>query len=116
MTKLLNIEATQTFLKTFAEENEAVLAFISTLEGGIICSSELNQARLLVEALSSLWQRLLTPQWKRICFEWESSYIVLINTGTWVFGLQYNDPSPTTIGLLRMKAKICAEHIKSQLG
>lgn len=115
MTKLLNIEATQTFLKTFVEENEAVLAFISTLEGGIICSTELNQARLVVEALSSFWQNI-NITWKRICFEWESSYIVLINTGTWVFGLQYSDPNPTTIGLLRMKAKICADHIESQLG
>ncbi|KAK8864012.1 hypothetical protein M9Y10_011706 [Tritrichomonas musculus] len=116
MTKLLNIDNTQTFLKTFVEENEAVLAFISTLEGGIICSTELNKARMVVEALSLFWQKFLNPQWKRICLEWESSYIVLINTGNWVFGLQYSDPNPMTIGLLRMKAKICADHIKSQLG
>lgn len=115
MTKLLNIEATQTFLHNFIEENEASLAFISTLEGGIICATELNKARMVAEALSSFWQTLLSPQWNRICFEWESSYIVLINTGNWVFAIQENDPNPTTIGLLKMKAKICADHIKAQI-
>ena len=115
MTKLLNIAETQKFLKSFVEENDASLAFISNQEGGVICSSDLSQSRMVVEALSSFWQTLLPPQWKRICFEWESSYIILVNCATWVFGLQFADPNPSTIGLLRLKSSICAEHIRKQL-
>lgn len=116
MTKLLDIEETKTFLTDFINDNDCKLAFISTFEGGVICSTDINQGRMVVEALSSVWQSTYFPQqWKKMSFEWESAYIVLINVGSWVFGLQQDDPNPSTIGLLRLKAKICAERILSQL-
>ncbi|KAH0794303.1 hypothetical protein GPJ56_001745 [Histomonas meleagridis] len=84
------------------------------MDGGIICSNDFK-ARMVVESLSTFWQALLPPHWKRIGFEWETSYIVLVNCGGWIFGLQQNDPNPLTLGLLRLKATKCAEFIKSKL-
>ena len=115
MARLLDIEATQKFLSEFVSENDITLAFICNSDGGVICSSDVTQGRMVIEALSTVWQTLLPPAWNRLFFEWESAYVVLVNCGNWVFGIQQNDQNPSTIGMLHLKAKICSEHIKKQL-
>jgi hypothetical protein len=115
MGKLLNVEETRGFLEQFATDNNASLVFICNIEGGVVCSNDLSQGRMAIEALSAIWQALLPPQWTRLCFEWETAYIVLINCGNWIFGLEQKDPNPLAIGMLQLKAKICADYLKSQL-
>lgn len=115
MAKLLNIPETQNFLKDFASKNDIAIAFIASSEGGLICSNEPDKIRLSIEVLSNVWQTMFLPDWKRSCFEWESAYVVLINMGSWIFGIQQNEPNPTTLGMLRYKAQICADHIFQQL-
>jgi hypothetical protein len=116
--KLLNIEETRIFLRDFAASNELNLAFICTPEGGLICASRDsdNGIRMDIEALSALWQTILPPQWKRTYFHCvNDSHLVLVNAGSWIFGLKNENQNPTTIGLLHLKAKICADHIAAQL-
>lgn len=114
-TRLLDIEATEKFLNDFVADNDLNFAFVCNSEGGLICSSDLTQGRMVIEALSTIWQTLLPPEWMHTYFEWESAYVVLVNCGNWVFGIQQNDHNPSTIGMLHLKAKVCAEHIKKQL-
>ena len=114
MVKLLNINSTNQFLVDFIQKNDISVAFISNLDGGIICASDLS-ARIVVETLSTFWNTLLPPHWKRIGFEWETSYIILIKCGDWVFGLQQNDPNHSTLGLLRLIANKIAHYIKEKL-
>jgi hypothetical protein len=114
--KLLNLEETGQFLHDFIASNELFLGFICTPEGGLVCTSDDNACRMFVEALSALWQNILPPQWKRTFFHWvDDTYIVLVNKGSWIFGLQNKNQNPTTIGLLHLKAQICADHISAQL-
>ena len=115
MTRLLNIAATHEYLKQFATENEISVAFVCNPEGGMICSSDLTQDRMAVEALSTIWHTLLPPGWKKMFFEWETAYVVLINCGSCIFGLEQKDQDPSKIGLLHCKAKVCADRIKAQL-
>lgn len=115
MAKLLNIKETQEFLKDFTTKNDIEVAFIASPEGGLICCNDPDKIRLAVEVLSNVWQTMFLPDWKRSCFEWDSAYIVLINMGSWIFGLRQNDPNPTTLGMIRYKAQICADYIAQQL-
>jgi hypothetical protein len=39
-------------------------------------------------------------------------YVVLVNCGDWVFGVEQTDPNPLTLGLLHVKTKVYAEHIR----
>lgn len=114
MVKLLDINTTNKFLSDFSKENDISVAFLANLEGGLICASDLS-ARIVVETLSTFWNTLLPPQWKRISFEWETSYIILINCDGLVLGLQQNDPNHLTLGMLRLKANKFATYIKEKL-
>jgi hypothetical protein len=113
--KLLNIDETNAFLQQLTTDRNFTSAFICNPEGGVIAASDLVGLRMVVEALSTVWQSLLPPQWKRVYFQWTESYFVLVNCGDWVFGLEQRDPNPLALGLLHLKAKVCAEHIRQQL-
>jgi predicted regulator of Ras-like GTPase activity (Roadblock/LC7/MglB family) len=113
--KLLNIDETNAFLRQLTTDRNFTSAFICTPEGGLIAASDFSSLRMVVEALSTVWQSLLPRQWKRTSFQWTESYVVLINCGDWVFGVEQRDPNPLALGLLHLKAKACAEHIKQQL-
>ena len=115
MSKLLNIEEINKFLTNFVEENNMTLAFLCTLEGGLICCNDFQNGRMVIEALSTVWQTFPDPKWERINFEWESAMCIIMNCGEFVFGFTQNDPNPSTIGLLRMKAKVLSEYFKKLL-
>ena len=111
---LINLQDTQQFLTSFASENDCSLIFLASNDGGLICSNDIAQGRMVIEALSAVWQTLPNKKWKRILLEWEYVFVILINCDDWIFGLQQLDPNPTTFGLLLIKAELCAKHIKTQ--
>jgi hypothetical protein len=113
--KLLNVDETNAFLKQLTTERNFTSAFMCNPDGGIIAGNDVAESRMVVEALSTVWQTLLPPQWKRVYFHWTRPYIALVNCGESVFGIEQRDPNPLTFGLLHLKAKVCAEHIKQQL-
>jgi predicted regulator of Ras-like GTPase activity (Roadblock/LC7/MglB family) len=113
--KLLDIDETNGLLRQLTTDRNFTSAFICNLDGGVIASSDLPRLRMIVEALSTVWQSLIPAQWKRVYLQWTESYVVLVNCGDWVFGAEQRDPNPLTLGLLHLKAKACAEHIRQQL-
>ena len=115
MSKLLNIEAINLFLTDFVSENSLSLAFLATPEGGMLCCNDFSQGRMVVEAISTVWQTFPVPNWERINFEWESSLCVVVNLKDYVFGFTQSDPNPSTVGLLRMKANVVGNYFKKIL-
>ena len=114
MSSLINLIETKNFLTTFAVENDLSLVFLSTLDGGLICCNDIQQGKIVVEALSTIWTSFPEKQWNHIHFEWESILIILVNCGDFIFGIQQEDPNPSIFGLLLLKSNVCANHIKKQ--
>lgn len=115
MTKLLDIQATQKFLEQVVRDEKITLAFVCNMEGGMICSSNPAQDRMAIDALAAIWPTLLPANWTKMYFEWETAYIVLVNCGSCVFGLEWKDHDSSETGYLNQKAEACAENIKKQL-
>jgi hypothetical protein len=115
MTKLLNIEQINQFLTDFVSDNSLSLAFLATPEGGMLSCNDFSKGRLVVEALSTVWQTFPVPKWERINFEWDSSLCIVVNLDKYVFGITQCDPNPSTIGLLRLKACVVGDYFKKIL-
>lgn len=115
MGSLVDFAAMMKVLLSFIDENGADFAFISLHDGGPLCCTDISNGRMTIEALSAVWTAFPDPNWERISVEWESSLVVLINTKDWVLGVQFGDPSPTSIGLFLHKTKVLADFISKRL-
>ncbi|EAX88110.1 hypothetical protein TVAG_422650 [Trichomonas vaginalis G3] len=115
MPKLLNIEEFNKFLSEFAEENALTFAFLATPAGGLICSNEFTNSRMVVEAISTVWQTFPDPNWERIMFEWESALCIVMNCNEYIFGIEQSDPNPSTLGLLKHKIAVAKNFIMKTL-
>ena len=115
MSKLLNIEEINKFLTNFVDDNSMALAFLCTVDGGLLSCNDFSEGKLVIESLSTVWQTFPVPNWETINFEWESSICIVMNCGEFVFGFTQNDPNPSTVGLMKMKAKVLADYFKKLL-
>lgn len=115
MPHLINIQELNKFLSDFADENSLTFAFVATPAGGLICSNEFTNSRMVVEALSTVWQTFPVPNWEKIMFEWESAICIVMNCGEYIFGIEQADPNPSTIGLLKHKVGIVKNFLVNTL-